>query len=85
MLKGALHLWKKCIRLLSYVKRPKFRFENSLPYLAALKNFSIAKKSSIAYAHLVILIFKLRSNGTFNLAVYNYIQGHTMLLLQNFS
>lgn len=89
-MENALRLCKKCIRLLFYTEKREFGFGNSFPklyyqsYAIAPKYFSFAKEAIIARAYLVVSILKLRLNGAFNLATYNFIRGHAVVFSYNY-
>lgn len=52
-------------------------------YLSPLLDLTIAEKTVIAKAHLVLKILKLKPNGKNNLLAYSRIQGHAVVLPQN--
>ncbi len=84
-----IHLCLICSRSLSLGNRPKFGILNGLPrmdcqsYPPALADLSMAEEATIACAHPVVSILKLRPSRAFNPAAYSHIKGHIVLLPQN--
>lgn len=70
-------------------KISKFRFTNYiniLPYQKypnALSDFTLVKKTFIAYTHFAMFIIKLRPGKTDSTTLYYQIQGYMVVLLQN--
>ncbi len=84
-----IYLCLICSSLLSLDNQPKIEILNGFAcmdcqsYPPVLANLFMTKKVTIACAHPVVSILKLRFSKAFNPAVYSCIKGHTVLLPQN--
>ena len=78
-----------CSRSLLLGNQPKFGIFNGFPradcqlYPPVLADLSIVEEATIARAHPVVSILKLRPSGAFNPTAYSHIKGHMVHLPQN--